>query len=218
MKIAIIDYGVGNLKSISRLVALSANFANIPVEVVVTCDPKVVCESDRIILPGVGCFPNCWAKLQGVKGLADALNHVAIAQSKPVLGICVGMQLMASLSLELRKTHGFNWIPGLVTRLMPFNCIRIPHIGWNIIDATLNHCLFKNIPLGQNGYNAYFAHSYHFDVANNCNLLATTLYGTRITAAIVKDNLVGVQFHPEKSHALGLLFLKNFITWQIAKK
>ncbi|MGP1922092.1 MAG: glutamine amidotransferase-related protein, partial [Candidatus Hodgkinia cicadicola] len=109
MKVAIIDYGVGNLKSISRLVELSANFAETQVEVLITRDPKIVRESDRIILPGVGCFPNCWAKLQTAEGLVDALNHVAIAQSKPVLGICVGMQLMASLSLELRKTRGFDW-------------------------------------------------------------------------------------------------------------
>ncbi|MFP3018824.1 MAG: imidazole glycerol phosphate synthase subunit HisH [Candidatus Hodgkinia cicadicola] len=214
MKVAIIDYGVGNLKSVSRLVELSASFVKTQVEVIITCDPKVVRESDKIILPGVGCFPNCWAKLQSVKGLVDALNHVAINQSKPVLGICVGMQLMASLSLELRKTNGLNWIPGLVTRLMPSSSIRIPHIGWNVVDSVIDHYLFENIPLGRSGYNAYFAHSYHFDVVNNRNLLATTLYGTRITAAIVKDNLVGVQFHPEKSHTLGLLFFKNFITWR----
>ncbi|MGP1918318.1 MAG: imidazole glycerol phosphate synthase subunit HisH [Candidatus Hodgkinia cicadicola] len=217
MKVAIIDYGIGNLKSISQLVKLSATFVRTSVEVIVTCDPNVVRESDRIILPGVGCFPSCWAKLQNVNGLLDALNYVAIVQSKPVLGICVGMQLMATLSLELKKTPGLNWIPGLVTRLMPFKQIRIPHIGWNVVDSTLNHALFENIPLGRNGYNAYFAHSYHFDVVNNCNLLATTLYGTRITAAVAKDNLVGVQFHPEKSHTLGLLFFKNFITWQTVK-
>ncbi|MGP1914346.1 MAG: imidazole glycerol phosphate synthase subunit HisH [Candidatus Hodgkinia cicadicola] len=214
MKIAIIDYGVGNLRSISRLVELSANFAETQVEVLITRDPKIVRESDRIILPGVGCFPTCWANLQTTEGLVDALNHVAIVQSKPILGICVGMQLMASFSLELRKTPGLNWIPGLVTRLMPSNSLRIPHIGWNVIHSAIDHQLFSNVPLGRNGYNAYFAHSYHFDVVNNCNLLATTLYGTRITAAIVKDNLVGVQFHPEKSHTLGLLVFKNFITWR----
>ncbi|MGP1911589.1 MAG: imidazole glycerol phosphate synthase subunit HisH [Candidatus Hodgkinia cicadicola] len=217
MKIAIIDYGVGNLKSIVRLVELSAISAKTSAEVVITCDPEVVRESDRIILPGVGCFPNCWNKLQNVKGLLSALNYVAIEQSKPVLGICVGMQLMATLSLELRKTPGLNWIPGLVTRLMPSDCVRIPHIGWNVINSSFNHHLFENIPLGQNGYNAYFAHSYHFDVVNNCNLLATTPYGSQITAAVIKGNLVGVQFHPEKSHILGLMFFKNFITWQIVK-
>ncbi|MFP3018942.1 MAG: imidazole glycerol phosphate synthase subunit HisH [Candidatus Hodgkinia cicadicola] len=217
MKIAIIDYGIGNLKSISQLVKLSANFAQTSAEVVITSDPKVVRESDKIILPGVGCFPSCWAKLQNVTGLLSALNYVAIDQSKPVLGICVGMQLMATLSLEVRKTPGLNWIPGLVTRLSPSSRVRVPHIGWNVVDSLLKHHLFENIPLGRSGYNAYFAHSYHFDVVNSCNLLATTLYGTRITAAVVKDNLIGVQFHPEKSHALGLLFFKNFITWRTVK-
>ncbi|MFP3038911.1 MAG: imidazole glycerol phosphate synthase subunit HisH [Candidatus Hodgkinia cicadicola] len=213
MTIAIIDYGIGNLKSISRLIELSANLAEVSPKIIITHDPKVICASDRIILPGVGCFQDCWSKLNKINGLINSLNYVALAQSKPVLGICVGMQLMASLSLELQKTNGLNWIPGLVTRLTPSQYVRTPHVGWNVIDVVINHRLFENIPLGPNGQTAYFAHSYSYEVIDTCNLLATTTYGKQITAVVAKDNLIGVQFHPEKSHTFGLMFMKNFITW-----
>ncbi|MFP3037545.1 MAG: imidazole glycerol phosphate synthase subunit HisH [Candidatus Hodgkinia cicadicola] len=217
MVVAIIDYGVGNLKSISKFIEMAADWAGVSVKIEITCNPKTILSSDKVIMPGVGCYPDCWNKLQQIEGLMDALNHVAAAQHKQVLGICVGMQLMGSISLELRKTNGLNWIPGIITRLLPLNNLRIPHIGWNVIEVIGDHYLFTGLPLGQAGHGAYFAHSYHFTVVNKCDLLATTPYGNSIAAIIVRNNLVGVQFHPEKSHTLGLMFLRNFITWETSK-
>lgn len=197
--IALIDYGAGNLQSVHN--ALKAAGAR---DIAVTADPDVVLTSERIVLPGVGAFAHCMGALSAIPGMVEALNEAVVTRAAPFLGICVGMQLMAQEGHEHGVTRGLGWIAGKVAPLAPAPGLKIPHMGWNDVRAAQPHSL---IEAGE----AYFLHGYAFE---GDHVLATTDHGGPVVAAIGRDNMVGVQFHPEKSQAYGLATLKRFLTWR----
>jgi glutamine amidotransferase len=199
--LALIDYGAGNLRSVENAL-LAAGAADVRV----TDDPALVREADRIVLPGVGAFAACMGALSALPGMIDALDERVIAGRVPFLGICVGMQLMADAGEEHGTHEGLGWIGGTVRRMPDRPDLKIPHMGWNDVVPARAHPLI--VP-GE----AYFLHSYAFDVADPAELLAGTDHGGPVTAAIGRDNLIGVQFHPEKSQAYGLAFLARFLDW-----
>ncbi len=214
MQIAIIDYGSGNLCSAAKAFERAAREAEVPAQIMVTDDADIVAKSDRIVLPGVGAYTDCRAGLDAIENMSATLKDTVIRQERPFLGICVGMQLMASRGLEHGETAGFDWIKGEVVKITPNDRhLKVPHMGWNTLRMAKRHPLFEGIPTGTEGLHAYFVHSYHCDVANRDDLLAETDYGGPITAAIARDNMVGLQFHPEKSQALGLKLIANFLKW-----
>ena len=199
--LALIDYGAGNLRSVEN--ALLAAGAT---DVRVTDDPALVRGADRIVLPGVGAFAACMGALSAVPGMVDALGERVTTGGVPFLGICVGMQLMADAGEEHGRHAGLGWIGGTV-RLMPDRPgLKIPHMGWNDVVPQAGHALI--LP-GE----AYFLHSFAFDVTDPAERLAATDHGGPITAAVGRDNMIGVQFHPEKSQAYGLAFLARFLDW-----
>jgi glutamine amidotransferase len=212
--VAIIDYGAGNLRSAAKAFErVAASIANGP-EVIVTADPEVVRRADRIMLPGVGAFADCKAGLDAVAGMTEVLDERVIRGTTPFLGVCVGMQLLASEGREKVVTEGLGWIPGAVEKIKPSNPnLKIPHMGWNTISVTKPHALLAGIPDGPNGLHAYFVHSYHLKTEDPAHLLATTDYGGSLTACVGRDNIFGTQFHPEKSQALGLKLIENFLNW-----
>lgn len=220
--VAIIDYGSGNLHSAAKAVERAARDCGRETRVLVTANAADVAVADRVILPGVGAYADCKRGLLAVPGLHATLEQRVIVQAHPFLGICVGMQLMATRGLEFETTDGLNWIPGDVTAIKPNDpALKIPHMGWNTLDAGDMHSstqpvhpLLANIPTGPNGLHAYFVHSYHLMPSNPSHVLATTQYDGSITAMVARDNLAGTQFHPEKSQTLGLQLLANFLTWQ----
>ena len=210
MRTALIDYGSGNIASAAKALARAAGDAG-DQEVIVTADPALVRKSDRIVLPGVGAFADCMRGLSAVPGMIDALNESVIRGGKPFLGICVGMQLMATAGREFGVHSGLDWIKGEVEPVKPADPdLKIPHMGWNEIELVREHPLFAGLEPGDN---AYYVHSFEMKPGHRANLLATTNYGGAITAAIGRDNLVGTQFHPEKSQAVGLRILANFLNW-----
>ena len=215
MKVAIIDYGSGNLHSALKAFERSANESGLTASVSLTSDPDLIRKADRIVLPGVGAFADCQAGLASVDGLIEVLNESVIQKGTPFLGICVGMQLLASRGLEHVTTAGLDWIKGDVQRIEPNDpALKIPHMGWNTLDVRHDHALLAGIPTGVNGLHAYFVHSYHFLVKNRDALVAETDYGGPITAIVAQDNIAGSQFHPEKSQRLGLAFIANFLRWK----
>jgi len=211
MKVAIVDYGSGNLRSAAKSFARAADEQNLDVDVVVTGKPDDVLMADRIVLPGVGAFADCQAGLEAVDGLHDALTEVVIHKARPFFGICVGMQLMSDVGHEFGDTLGLGWIAGDVTALKPSDPnLKIPHMGWNDLNIATPHPVFDGI---KNGEHAYFVHSYHFQTQNPAHILARVDYGGPVTAAVGRDNLVGTQFHPEKSQQVGLHIIGNFLRW-----
>jgi imidazole glycerol-phosphate synthase subunit HisH len=167
------------------------------------------------VLPGVGAYADCRAGLDAVPGMTEAIHEVAIEKARPFLGICVGMQLMAARGLEKTVTQGFGWIKGDVVIMEPTDAaLKIPQIGWNTIELTRPHPLFERIRTGPDGLHAYFVHSYHLAAERAEDVLAVTDYGGPVTAAVARDNLAGTQFHPEKSQALGLALIANFLKWR----
>ncbi len=213
-KIAIIDYGSGNLKSAEKAFVRAAREAEVDANVTVTADPDEVRTADRIVLPGVGAFGDCRAGLLAVEGMREALEQRVVADAVPFLGICVGMQLMASRGLEKGAHEGFGWIPGDVQLTTPHDPdLKVPHMGWNTLTIVGSHPIFANIETGEHGLHAYFVHSYHLDCADESHLLATTDYAGPVTAAVGRANMVGTQFHPEKSQTLGLTLIGNFLKW-----
>jgi len=214
MRVAIIDYGSGNLRSAAKAFEWAAGDSGINAKISVTSDPDEVAAADRIVLPGVGAFADCRAGLYGVTGMAEVLQTQVIAKGHPFLGICVGMQLMASIGREHGDTKGFDWIKGEVVKIRPDDPdLKVPHMGWNTLALKYDHPLFADIPTGKQGLHAYFVHSYHMQVENDADLLGTTDYGGQVTAAVARDNYAGLQFHPEKSQALGLKLISNFLHW-----
>ncbi|WP_417485561.1 imidazole glycerol phosphate synthase subunit HisH [Maricaulis salignorans] len=201
--IALIDFGAGNLHSVhNALVAAGAG------DVAVTADPKLVAKADRIILPGVGAFGACRDALVAIDGMVAALEQRVRGQGVPFLGICVGMQMLADKGIEFGEHQGLGWIGGIVKAIEPASDeIKIPHMGWNDVTPTAGHDLLEP---GE----AYYLHGYHFDVANQADILATTDHGGPLVSAVGRDNIVGVQFHPEKSQAYGLAFLHRFLEWK----
>ena len=215
MRVAIIDYGSGNLRSATKAFERAAREAGIAAEIELTADAGRVRTADRIVLPGVGAYADCRAGLDAVGGMREALEEAVIARARPFLGICVGMQLMSDRGLEKTVTEGFGWIAGDVREIRPSDpALKIPQIGWNTIHVKHAHPLFDGIGTGEDGLHAYFVHSYHLDAGNPEDVLAVTDYGGEVTAAVVKDNFAGTQFHPEKSQALGLALIANFLRWK----
>jgi glutamine amidotransferase len=198
--LALIDYGAGNLHSVAN--ALKAAGAQ---DVAITADPELVRGADRIVLPGVGAFGACSAALRAVPGMIDALDQRVRRDGAPFLGICVGMQLMADVGEEMGEHDGLGWIKGRIRRLLPSDpTAKVPHMGWNDVRLTAPHPL---IEAGE----AYFLHSYAFE---GDDVVATTDHAGSVVAAIARDNMAGVQFHPEKSQRYGLELLKRFLTWR----
>lgn len=215
MRVAIIDYGSGNLRSATKAFERAAREAGIAAEIDLTADAGRVRGADRIVLPGVGAYADCRAGLVAVEGMTEAIEEVAIAKGRPFLGICVGMQLMSERGLEKTVTEGFGWIKGDVKEITPADpALKIPQIGWNTIHVKHAHPLFDGIATGESGLHAYFVHSYHLDATDPEQVLAVTDYGGPVTAAVARDNLAGTQFHPEKSQALGLALIANFLRWR----
>ncbi len=215
MRVAIIDYGSGNLRSATKAFERSAREAGIAAEIILTDKADIVSKADRIVLPGVGAYADCKAGLSAVSGMIDALNDAVITKARPFLGICVGMQLMSSHGLEKTVTQGLDWIKGDVVEMTPSDPnLKIPQIGWNTINLTRNHPLFDGISTGNDGLHAYFVHSYHFKTSRPEDCLATVDYGGAMTAAVARDNMIGTQFHPEKSQTLGLALIQNFLRWK----
>jgi imidazole glycerol-phosphate synthase subunit HisH len=209
--IALIDYGAGNLQSVyNALLAAGAG------DVVVTADPELVANADRIVLPGVGAFAHCIEALRAIDGMVGAMDLATLHYGKPFLGICVGMQLLADAGVEHGTMEGLGWIGGTVRAITPGPDIKIPHMGWNDVTPTgsrlLEHRLLEHRLFEQG--EAYFLHGYHFDVADKADILATTNHGGSLVAAVGRDNIVGVQFHPEKSQAYGISFLERFLEWK----
>ena len=207
--VALIDYGSGNLRSAEKALARAALEHETGHEIRVTDDPRLVLGAERIVLPGVGAFADCMRGVAAIDGMTEALVEAVIAQARPFLGICVGMQLMARVGREFGDTKGLGWIDGEVVRLAPKDpALKIPHMGWNELRFLRPHPVSEGIA---DGAHAYFVHSFEFRAAEH--VLATTDYGGPITAMIARDNLVGTQFHPEKSQAVGLRLLANFLRW-----
>ncbi len=206
-KTIIIDYGSGNLRSVAKA------FEHASVEdVQVTNNPAELATASHIVLPGVGAFADCKAGLAALPGMIDALNEQVIEQKKPFLGICVGMQLMASLGKEHGETAGLDWIAGEVIEIKPSDkSLKIPHMGWNALEFKPGvHPVLKGF---ETGTHAYFVHSYYFAAANADQVLANVEYGGTVTAVVGRDNMIGTQFHPEKSQHFVLAFIENFLNW-----
>ena len=215
-RVVIVDYGSGNLHSAQKAVERAAQEAGITAEVAVSGDADAVASADRVILPGVGAFADCAAGLRAVPGMIEALQSFAIERGKPFLGICVGMQLMATRGLEFGETQGLGWIEGDVTAIEPRDAaLKVPHMGWNTLSVARSHALLDGIELGPQGRHAYFVHSFHLLAQDPEAVIATSEYGGPITAMVGRDNIAGTQFHPEKSQVLGLRLLTNFLTWAV---
>lgn len=212
--VAIIDYGAGNLRSAAKAFERVAAERDQGEIITVTADPDVVRAADRIMLPGVGAFADCMAGLEAVPGMIEALDERVIRGGVPFLGVCVGMQLLASEGREKVVTRGLGWIPGAVEKIAPSDpALKIPHMGWNTISVTRPHALLEGIATGPDGLHAYFVHSYHLKTDDPAHTIATTDYGGALTACVGRDNIFGTQFHPEKSQALGLKLIENFLGW-----
>ena len=209
---ALIDYGSGNLRSAAKAIERAAREGDFATDVVVTSDPDLVRKADRVVLPGVGAFADCRRGLAAVAGMEAALDECVIQRGRPFLGICVGMQLMASWGREFEDVAGLGWIPGEVVAMRPTDpMLKIPHMGWNELEPRWPHPVLAGLAKGDH---AYFVHSFEMRCERNDHVLATTEYGGTIAAVVGRDNLVGTQFHPEKSQATGLRLIANFLGWR----
>ena len=197
-------------KSFERAASALGNATSI--ELVDT--PEQVASADRVVLPGVGAYRDCHDGIHAIDGMWQAIEEHCTARGRPFLGICVGMQLMATRGLEHTVTPGFGWIEGEVDRIdVGDTDLKIPHMGWNTLDVTRPHALLDGIETGADGQHAYFVHSYHLRARKEADVVATAHYGEPITAIVASGNMAGTQFHPEKSQTLGLAFISNFLTW-----
>jgi len=210
--VALIDYGSGNLRSAEKALGRAATEHGTGHDIVVTADPEIVARAERIVLPGVGAFADCIQGLSALPGMRDALDDAVLKRGVPFLGICVGMQLLASVGREFGDHAGLGWIPGEVVRLAPRDtALKIPHMGWNELRVRQTHPVLADVTPGND---VYFVHSFALHPRDPAHLLATTDYGGAVTAAVGRDNIIGVQFHPEKSQAVGLALLHNFLEWR----
>ena len=212
--VALIDYGSGNLASAAKALARAANGKH---DIVTTADPQVVKDAERIVLPGVGAFAECMTGLKAVPGMVEALREKVLKEGAPFLGICVGMQLLATVGVEFGRHAGLGWIAGEVVKITPNDFpaneepLKIPHMGWNEIKKVQSHPLLEGIP---DNAHAYFVHSFQLKTVLPEDLIATTDYGGPLTAMVGNENIAGTQFHPEKSQATGLKLLENFLSWR----
>ncbi len=215
MTAAIIDYGSGNLHSAAKAFECAARGMEGSEKIVVTRDPDVVFRADRVVLPGVGAFADCRRGLDALDGMVQALREAVRDKARPFLGICVGMQLMATRGKEHVTTNGLGWIAGDVEKIFPRDeSLKIPHMGWNTLDPVREHPILEGLPLGPKGRHAYFVHSYHLNAANETDVLARADYGGPVTAMVGRDTMIGTQFHPEKSQRFGLALIANFLRWK----
>ena len=213
MSITVIDYGSGNLKSAAKALEAAANNLNISSKIEVTSDPKKIDRSDKIVLPGQGSFRDCFLGIKKIPELNEILDEFVLKKKKPILGICVGMQLFAKIGYEAQETKGFGWIDAEVRKINNMNKkLKLPHMGWNELELKKDCFLFSNI---KNKSHVYFIHSYEFKTKQKDCVVATTNYGNSIIVSVAKDNIVGTQFHPEKSQKNGLIILENFLKWKI---
>ncbi len=210
MRVALVDYESGNLHSAAKALIRAGNEAGVSVEV--TADPKVVAKADRIVLPGDGAFPACREALGAVPGMIEALEEAVTRRAVPFLGICVGMQMLAERGHEYRLTDGLGWIGGEIVAIAPADpALKVPHMGWNDLHLHRPHPVLDGI---KDGDHTYFVHSWQFAVSDPADLIASVDYGGQVTAIVGRDNVIGMQFHPEKSQAVGLRLLTNFLRWQ----
>jgi len=214
--VAIIDYGSGNLHSAVKAFERAAREAGLDgTRILLTSEAEAVAAADRVVLPGVGAYADCRAGLDAVPGMVEAMTHAARTRARPFLGICVGMQLLASHGLEYATTPGLDWIPGDVAPIRPSDpALKVPHMGWNTLTTDRDHALLSGIPTGNDGLHAYFVHSFALRPLNGADTVAHSDYGGPVTAMVARDNIAGTQFHPEKSQRLGLALLANFLLWR----
>jgi imidazole glycerol-phosphate synthase subunit HisH len=212
MLTAIIDYGSGNLRSAAKAFERAAGDSGGSESVVVTSDPDAVAGADRIVLPGQGAFAECRRGLAAVPGLEEAIGAAVTGRGRPFFGVCVGMQLMATRGREFETVDGLGWIDGEVVAIEPADpSYKIPHMGWNELSFTRLHPVFDGVG---DGTHTYFVHSFHFAVGDPADLVATADYAQALTAAVARDNMIGTQFHPEKSQDAGLRLIANFLRWR----
>jgi glutamine amidotransferase len=210
MKTALIDYGSGNLASAAKALMRAANGTE--AQIVTTAEPEIVRSAERIVLPGVGAFADCMRGLAAIPGMIEVLREKVLQQGAPFLGICVGMQLLATVGVEFGRHAGLGWIAGEVVKIAPDDgALKIPHMGWNELKILQPHALLTGI---ENGAHAYFVHSFELKPTLPDDLIATTDYGGPLTAMVGNENIAGTQFHPEKSQATGLRLLENFLHWK----
>jgi len=211
MTTVLIDYDSGNLHSAQK--AFEKMAAEVGADdVIVTANPEAVRHADRIVLPGDGAFPHCHAQLHGISGLADAIREAVEIRAVPFMGICVGMQMMATRGFEYEETPGFDWIEGEIRKITPADpALPVPHMGWNDLVIDTPHPVLAGL---QTGDHAYFVHSWQMQVAKPAERLAHCDYAGDITAIVGRDNIIGTQFHPEKSQAAGLRLIANFLQWK----
>jgi glutamine amidotransferase len=213
-RLVIIDYGSGNLRSAAKALQRAADDAALPVTVIISASASDICNADRIVLPGVGAFNQCATALRAHAGLEPALHLAVIKNARPFLGICVGMQLMAQVGHEYGTHRGLGWLEAEVSKITPSDTrLKIPHMGWNIVsksDLAKEHAVLHGLP---DNNRAYFVHSYAM-TGKGAWQLATTDYGGPVTAIVGRDNMIGTQFHPEKSQGFGLAFLTAFLKWK----
>ena len=207
MRVALVDYDSGNLHSAEKAFQLMGRDAG--ADVIVTSDPEVAARADRIVLPGDGAFPACRTALGEVDGMAEAIQDAVITRGVPFMGICVGMQMLATTGHEYRETPGLNWIGGEI-RAIAAPGLKVPHMGWNDLVIDHPHPVLEGIATGDH---AYFVHSWQFQVTDPAHLLAHVEYGGPVTAVVGRDNIIGTQFHPEKSQQIGLRLIANFLRW-----
>ena len=213
MHISVIDYGSGNLKSAAKALEVAASNINAISKIEVTSDPKTIKQSDKIVLPGQGSFRDCYLSIKKIPGLDETLSEFVLEKKKPILGICVGMQLFAKTGYESQETKGFGWIDAEVRKVNNMNKkLKLPHMGWNEIELKKDCFIFSNI---KNKSHFYFIHSYEFITKKKDCVVATTNYGNSIIVSVEKENIVGTQFHPEKSQKNGLIILENFLKWKL---
>ncbi|GJD73435.1 imidazole glycerol phosphate synthase subunit HisH [Methylobacterium goesingense] len=214
--VAIIDYGSGNLHSAAKAFERAAREAGLDAtRIVLTDEAETVAKADRVVLPGVGAYADCRRGLDAVPGMVEAMTHAAKVRARPFLGICVGMQLLATRGLEYDTTPGLGWIPGDVGPIRPHDpALKVPHMGWNTLEVDRDHALLAEIPTGADGLHAYFVHSFALSPERPDDRVAHSDYGGVVTAMVARDNVAGTQFHPEKSQRLGLALLANFLRWR----
>ena len=211
MKIAIVNYGSGNLHSVYKSFQKANTNLNSSWCIEVTNDPKVISESDKLVLPGVGSYADCKNSIEKIDGLFESMEDFVLNKKKCFMGICVGMQLLANSSDEFGKHKGFGWVSGSIVKLPKHKSYKIPHMGWNEVEFN-QHDLFNSV---NQKTDFYFVHSFYFQTKQANHVLATTNYPDKITAAVIKDNIFGTQFHPEKSHENGIKIIENFINWSL---
>jgi glutamine amidotransferase len=214
MSVAIVDYGSGNLHSAHKAFERAAREAGLDRVVKVTSDPDDVARAEHIVLPGVGAFADCRRGLDAAPGMVEALEDAVRRRGRPFLGICVGMQLMATRGLEYEIVAGLDWISGDVAQIPEAPGLKIPHMGWNTLQVRRDHPLLAGIATGDGGLHAYFVHSFQLYPANPSDVVAVADYGGPVTAMVGRENVVGTQFHPEKSQKLGLALIANFLRWR----